>query len=177
MWAHLCVREHACRTPQLPSAGACPSPHRLQATEAFYDQLALAGISRQYAHRQIGPVQWAYNNWLAEQCGADVPRWPDWRVQVSLQAQDSHGLASGKATAAQLVIMSPLVLMFADHIVLGLQLYEATGASRQMNFDLYRDVPLGEAVPAAAKAERAAAAEAAAVRQQGGAEAAVIGAS
>ena len=103
-----------------------PVPVMCQDIEAFYDQLALAGVSRQYAHRQLGPVQWAYNDFLAAQCGPDVPRWPQWRAA----------------------------------------LYSATGTSRQKNFDLYRDVPLAEAVPEAAEAERAAAAEAAAVRER-----------
>ena len=34
--------------------------------------------ARRYAHR-LGQEQWAYDAWLAEQCGPDTPRLPKWR--------------------------------------------------------------------------------------------------
>ena len=56
-----------------------PTPEMWRQIDAFHEQQALVGVEKQYTHRQLGPVQWAYNQWIVDQLGPDVPAWPAWR--------------------------------------------------------------------------------------------------
>ncbi|DBA97633.1 TPA: Flavin-containing monooxygenase FMO GS-OX5 [Trebouxia sp. C0006] len=65
-------------------SGRAQLPSRLQMAQDvadFYQQLIDCGVPVRYTHNQtdIMPVnQWAYNAKLAEICGPDVPKQPDW---------------------------------------------------------------------------------------------------
>ncbi|KAK9815265.1 hypothetical protein WJX72_000885 [[Myrmecia] bisecta] len=53
--------------------------------QTFQDLLERAGVPVRYTHNQSDamPVdQWAYNDWLAEACGEDVPRPAGWRRRM-----------------------------------------------------------------------------------------------
>jgi hypothetical protein len=38
-------------------------------------------VPERHIHQQ-GQYQWPYNDWLAELCGPDVPRTPQWRLAL-----------------------------------------------------------------------------------------------
>ena len=40
-----------------------------------------AGVADRHMHRQ-GEAQWKYNDWLAEQCGPDVEKSQQWRIDL-----------------------------------------------------------------------------------------------
>ncbi|DBA84429.1 TPA: hypothetical protein ACH3X1_006062 [Trebouxia sp. C0004] len=72
---------------QLPSR-----PQMVQDVADFYQKLIDCGVPVRYTHNQadIMPVnQWAYNAKLAEICGPDVPKQPDW-LQALYAATSVH---------------------------------------------------------------------------------------
>ncbi|KAL0020530.1 hypothetical protein WJX79_005454 [Trebouxia sp. C0005] len=76
-------------------SGRAQLPSRLQMVQEvadFYQQLVDCGVPVRYTHNQtnIMPVnQWSYNAKLAEICGPDVPKQPDW-LQALYAATSVH---------------------------------------------------------------------------------------
>ncbi|TKY70848.1 Flavin-containing monooxygenase FMO GS-OX 5 [Spatholobus suberectus] len=61
---------------------ALPSKEEMtEDIEAFYSSLEASGTPKRYTHH-MGPVQWDYNNWIADQCG--FPSIEEWRKQMSM---------------------------------------------------------------------------------------------
>ncbi|KAI4315283.1 hypothetical protein L6164_028112 [Bauhinia variegata] len=59
---------------------ALPSKEEMvEDVKAFYSSLEAFGIPKRYAHN-IGPVQWDYNDWIADQCGFPVIE--EWRKEM-----------------------------------------------------------------------------------------------
>ena len=58
-----------------------------------YAELQAAGVPNRHTHRQ-GDQQWAYNSWLAAQCGD--PPLPDWRQQLYAACGLSRQLNAGR---------------------------------------------------------------------------------